>query len=253
MDGRRRIGKYDRMKLFLLPLIFVLLSAFSAVDEVQSLIDAGKVEEAFALAKKRSDAGNAEGDEELAWFYDQGKAVAENKVEAARFYHRAAEAGRRHAQWRFGVMLDQGEGMEADPVAAVRWFRKAAAQHYPFAYVSLGVMYATGRGVEQDFSESRRMYLAGAKLGEPHGFYGVGVLHLLGQGVAEDRVESLAWMLIAASLGDEEAHQKVPLYGLPSADTLRAARRAKEIALEFGLTGLEFEFRDLDAAASPNA
>lgn len=230
------------MKILLLPLLLVLLCAFSTTSDVQELVDAGRLDEAYALSKKQSAAFDPQGDEALAWFYDQGRVVAEDKAEAARLYRRAAEAGLKHSQWKLGVMLDLGEGVRSDPAEAVAWFEKSAAQHYAKAYVSLGVMHATGRGVAQDFAESRRMYLAGARLGDAHGFFGVGVLFFLGQGVERDPVESFAWMLVSAALENEQAEERLDKYDLDEADALRAVERANEIAKEFELENLELRF-----------
>lgn len=244
LDGTGILGKSAPMRILLLPLLLFLLSGFSTMTDVQELIKAGRMDEAYALSKKQSAVLDPEGDEALAWFYDHGNVVAEDKAEAARLFRRAAEAGRKHSQWRLGVMLDIGEGVRPDPAEAVRWFERSAAQNYSKAYVSLGVMHATGRGVEQDFEESRRMYLAGARLGDAHGFFGVGVLFFLGQGMERDPEESFAWMLVSAALEDEQALERLDKYDLDTAAKHRAAARANEIAREFGLANLNIEFEE---------
>lgn len=231
--------------------LFVLISALFLIaaapeDEARELMDAGQPLRAFEI-----DAAAAQGDidaiDYLAWFYDEGRVVHQDRVRAAALYRQAADRGQRHAQWRLGVMLDLAQGVAEDPVEAVRLFRLAVDQGSPNAHVSLGVMYATGRGVPRDYGESRRHYLEAARLGEPHGFYGVGVLYSNGEGVAADRQEALAWTLVAATLGDSEAARAAENFNLGSEATAAAVERANAILWEYGYQGMRVEFRDIDA------
>jgi TPR repeat protein len=244
------------MRTAFLALAFLSLSASSTAEEVEALIEAGKLEQGFRLAEQLAASGDREGDDALGWFYDQGKFVAEDNRKAVQHYRKAAEAGIRHAQWRLGVMLDEGEGVEADPAEAFSWLSKAGAQDYPKAMVSLGVMHAMGRGTTVDYGKSRDWYLKAARAGEPHGFFGIGVLHAKGQGVPEDQVEALAWLMAAAALGDEQAKQAAEQAGMDHDRTQAAADRATAILAEFGHPNRKVRFRDLDrekAAATPNA
>jgi hypothetical protein len=239
------------MKLALLPLLFLSLAAFAPLDEARLLIEAGKLDQAYALAREHSDAGDPSAHEALAWFLDEGKVVAKDRAAAARLFRAAAQAGRMHSQWRLGVMLDTGDGVAADPVEALRWLEKAAAQDYPPAMVSMAVMNATGRGMPVDYGKARAWYEKGARRGHPHGFYGMGVLLANGQGVERNMVESLAWMLVSANLGNREASASLEAYHLSREDVLRAGDRANAIAREYGQPELKFDVRAPDAAV-PN-
>jgi TPR repeat protein len=221
------------MRLFL-PLLFLALTAFSPLDDVRALLDAGKSNEAFAVSKKASDAGDAEGHEALAWFYDEGKVVARDQAAAARLFRMAAQAGRKHSQWRLGVMLDTGQGVSENAEEAFASLAKAAAQDYPPAFVSMGVMTATGRGTPVDYAGARAWYEKAARHGEPHGFYGIAVLFANGQGVKRDMVEALAWMMVSASLGDEAAEDRLKAYDASPKQVARATKRANAIAREYG-------------------
>lgn len=244
------------MRTAFLAAAFLTLSAFSTAEEVDVLVRAGKLEQAFRLAEQRAASGDRQGDDALGWFYDRGRFVAEDNPKAVHHFRKAAEAGVPHAQWRLGVMLDEGEGVKADPGEAFAWLSKAAAQDYSLAMVSLGVMHALGRGTPVDYGKSRSWYLKGARAGAAHGFFGIGVLHAQGQGVPRDRVEALAWLMAAATLGDEQAKEAAEQMGLDHDQTRAAADRATAILAEFGHPNRKVRFRDLDrerAAATPNA
>jgi hypothetical protein len=225
------------MRFVALALAFVLLTAFSTMDEIDALVRAGQLEEGFRLSEQKAAAGDHEGEEALAWFYDEGKFVAEDDARAAFYFRKAAEAGLRHSQWRLGVMLDLGEGVPADPAEALSWFEKSAAQNYAKAWTSLGVMHAEGRGTRQDFARARAYYLQAGKAGEPHGFYGIGILYMLGQGVPQDNVEGFVWLAIADINGDSQARapMRAAAAMLKKSDIKRAARRMEAITNELGL------------------
>jgi uncharacterized protein len=229
------------MRLFALLLACLLLAGFATGQEIQDLVKAGRLEEAFRLSEQRARAGDAEAEEALGWFYEQGKVVRADKAQAVLHYRKGAEAGRKHAQWRLGVLLDTGDGVAADHREAFAWLEKSAAQNYGPALASLGLMHATGRGTAQDFRKSRDYYLRGARAGEPHGYYGIGVLHILGQGVAADPIEAFAWFTIAHFQGDPQAKAAMDrtAANFSEADMKRAENRMNEISRELGLGSAE--------------
>jgi len=209
------------------------LAAQAVGDDVAILLDRGDDKTAFERAQSSSYAGNAEGHEMLAWFYDTGTIVDQDAARAFALYSQAAQAGRAHAQWRIGVMLDEQIGVaEARPDEAVIWFLAAAKQDYAKAWTSLGVMYATGRGVELDYAQSLNAYMQAATLGEAHGYYGVGILFALGQGVEADPVEAAAWMMVAHYEGDELAEAALGqlLQSLEGGDHQRIEQRALQLS-----------------------
>jgi hypothetical protein len=222
------------VKHVILAPLLLLLAAFSPAGEIDALIEADRLEEAFRLAQKRTAAGDADAAEALGWFYDEGRFVAHDPSQAVRYYRMAAEGGDARAQWRLGVMLDQGEGLSPDPEQALRWFEKAAAQDYEEALTSLGVMHAGGHGTRRDYRKAMHYYLKAARAGSAHGFYGVGALHGNGEGVKRNPVESVAWILVALSLGDEAVREHLHEEALSAKQKARALERAKAIASQFG-------------------
>jgi hypothetical protein len=229
-------------RFLLLPLLAFLAMAAGPAEEAERLIGAGQEREAFALVERAAAVNDPGAIDFLAWFYDEGRVVAQDRGRAAALYRRAAERGHANAQWRLGVMLDRGEGVRADPAEAARWFRRAMAQNLGRAHTSLAVMYANGRGMPQDYGEAMRHYRAGAELGEPHGFFGIGVLHLQGEGVRRDPGEAFAWFAVAASLGFESAQEAMDEADLDEPAIIRAIARANAIVRETGVRAPEIRY-----------
>ena len=71
--------------------------------------------------------GHAEAQNDLAVIYDAGDGVAENDMEAVRWYRRAAAAGNLSAQHNLGLMYANGEGVRRDDGRAYLWLSVAAA------------------------------------------------------------------------------------------------------------------------------
>jgi TPR repeat protein len=214
-----------------------LLAGASTMDEIDALVQAGKLEQAFHLAEQRAAAGDHEGEEALGWFYDLGKFVPEDDAKSAAWYRKAAEAGLEHSQWRLGVMLDEGTGVPENPAEAFAWFQKSAAQGYGKGLDGLGVMYQNGRGTTQDFTKALDYFQRAARAHEAHGFFGVATLYLTGQGVKRDFVEAFAWFMIARLNGDRQAEAGVTAAALRmrERDAKRAAIRILAISQEYGL------------------
>jgi len=108
---------------------------------------------AFDLAETRAlaEQGDAWYQTELALMYHQGKGLAKDYSEAARWYRLAAEQGFSKAQANLGVMYGEGQGVQQDYALAEAWFRKAAEKGNSLAQHNLGLMYGRGQGVEQDY------------------------------------------------------------------------------------------------------
>ena len=69
----------------------------------------------------------------------------------------AADLGDAREQFKLGRAYYNGEYVAQDKVEAVRWFRKAAEQGEVKAQHNLGVSYCSGEGVGQDYKEALRI------------------------------------------------------------------------------------------------
>ena len=202
--------------------------------EGQRLLDEGRPDAAFAMVRDAAETGDAEALGRLAWFYDEGVAVAQDQAEAARLYRRSADLGWANAQWRLGVMMDTGECDCGSPQDAFRLFQQAAAQDLDLAFVSMAVMQATGRGTATDYEAALANYDHAARLGNDHGVQGVGVMHALGQGVVRNPDEAAAWFLVAMSLGSEQAERMLSNLGASTElNERKIIDRANAISAEY--------------------
>lgn len=97
----------------------------------------------------------AEAGFEAAWYqlaehYDEGRGVAQDYGEAARWYGKLAAAGDVVSENRLGeIYRAGGPGLPQDPARAVAWFAKAAWQGYGDAQLNLGQMFGAGEGVRR--------------------------------------------------------------------------------------------------------
>jgi TPR repeat protein len=102
-------------------------------------------------------------------------------------------------------MYDEGQGVAQDHVEAVKWYRLAADQGDPDAQCSLGVKLHEGLGVAQDDGEAMRWYGLAAEQGHGGALYNLGIMYERGQGVERDLVQARAWNLLAVKVGNENA------------------------------------------------
>lgn len=215
----------------------LVLASVSVEEEARTLMEQGRVAEAFALVEQAAGENNAAALDYLAWFYDTGKHVRASKATAARLYRRAAAMGVPHAQWRLGVMIDQGEAEPASLEEAFELISSAASKGYSNALVSLGVMKSAGRGTPRDYPGALASYKAAARLGNPDGFNETGVVYLNGEGVPQDDMEAAAWFMIAASMRDSEGtrHFSLMIEKLGESRLPEITERANSIGREYGM------------------
>jgi|GEM_PF-1506349 len=169
--------------------------------------------EAVRWYRKAAVQGNVDGQLNLGVMYDNGEGVAEDNAEAVRWYRKAADQGNAPAQSNLGAMYDLGEGVAEDNAEAVRWYRKAADQGIALAQSNLGVMYDIGDGVAEDNAEAERWYRKAAEQGNVDGQYNLGVMYDYGEGVVEDDAEAALWYRKAAEQGAADAKKRLAELG----------------------------------------
>ncbi len=99
--------------------------ASTCVDAQQST---GPAEGTLEYYKGLAEKGNAEAQLKLADLYRQGKDIAQNISEAAKWYRKAAEQGLQDAQFKLGELYYEGKGIAQDAKEAANWLEKAASQ-----------------------------------------------------------------------------------------------------------------------------
>jgi TPR repeat protein len=155
--------------------------------------------------------------------YDQGVGVAEDNLEAVKWYARAAEAGKSEAQWRLAVKYDLGEGVPKDKQKALQWYLKAAnqsgllAKYLPGVMESqrnIGYLYQYGDGVAKDPQEAFKWFLKAAQNGSDAAEFEVAEAYSSGMGVLQDKQEAFVWYQSAANGGSKPAQIKLARFYL---------------------------------------
>jgi TPR repeat protein len=114
---------------------------------------------------------------------------------------RAAELGDKWAQNNLGVRLAAGNGVAQDHMEAVRWFRASAMAGFPLGAANLGWAYQSGRGVSQDLTEAAEWYRRAAHGGHVESEYNLALLYLEGEGVESDREKAVSLLDSASKKG----------------------------------------------------
>ena len=95
--------------------------------------------------------------------------------------------------------------MAEDGVEAMKWFRKAAEQGYAMVQVKLGFMYANGEGVPEDYVEAYMWWNLAAAQGHKDAKKGKGIASekMTREQIAEAQKLSREWLAKRSS--DEDA------------------------------------------------
>ena len=135
----------------------------------------------------------------------EGRGVAVNFEEAAKWLGRAAQAGVVPAAFKIGSLYEKGLGVKKDLDIARRYYTLAAGHGNAAAMYNLAVLDATP-GNSQNFESAAQWFRKAADHGVADSQYNLGVLYLHGsRGVEQNLVESYKWFSLAAAQGDHAA------------------------------------------------
>lgn len=105
-----------------------LVGSDPVVDNCYGSVERENWSAAIVYCGPVAERGDPAAQTNVGFMYDMGKGVAENNVEAVRWYRRAAEQGDNVAQYNLGTMYESGEGVEENLNEAESWYRKSAKQ-----------------------------------------------------------------------------------------------------------------------------
>lgn len=140
--------------------------------------------------------------------YTEGRGVANNFAEAAKWYKLSADKGFALAQYRLANFLEKGTGLAPDIKEAKRYYEMAAASGNASAMHNLAVIYASGKDGAQDYAKAVEWFGKAAERGVSDSQFNLAILYARGNGAAPDLVQSYKWFAIAAKGGDKDAAQK---------------------------------------------
>jgi localization factor PodJL len=145
---------------------------------------------------------------EIAMRYAEGRGVAVNYGEAAKWYEHAAQKGIVPAMFRLGTILEKGLNGKKDIDAARRYYVLAAERGNAKAMHNLAVLDADGGGKGPNYKSAAVWFRKAADHGIADSEYNLGILYARGIGVEQNLAESFKWFSLAAAQGDSDAARK---------------------------------------------
>jgi len=152
--------------------------------------------------------GDATAAYEIGVRFADGKGVAANYDEAAKWYDRAAQAGVVPATFRLGTLYEKGLGVKKDADIARRYYTQAAERGSAKAMHNLAVLDADGGGRGANYNRAAQWFRKAADRGVADSQFNLGILYARGIGVEQNLAESYKWFSLAAAQGDADAAGK---------------------------------------------
>ncbi|MEH2523699.1 MULTISPECIES: hypothetical protein [unclassified Bradyrhizobium] len=145
---------------------------------------------------------------EIATRFAEGKGVAPDLDQAARWYDRAAQAGVVPAIFRLGTFYEKGLSVKKDVDIARRYYAQAAERGSAKAMHNLAVLDADGGGKGANYKTASIWFRKAADRGVADSQFNLGILYARGIGVEQNLAESFKWFSLAAAQGDADAGRK---------------------------------------------
>jgi localization factor PodJL len=152
--------------------------------------------------------GDAQALFEIGARYQDGRGVATNLPEAARWYEMAAQRGLAPAQYRVANLYEKGTGVPRDFGKAMTFYEQAANAGNASAMHNLAVLYASGASGTPDYAKAVSWFEKAADLGVSDSQFNLAILYARGNGVPQNLDASYKWFAVAARGGDQDAAQK---------------------------------------------
>jgi localization factor PodJL len=140
--------------------------------------------------------------------FAEGKGVAPNYDEAAKWYDRAAQAGVIPAVFRLGTLYEKGLSVKKDVDIARRYYMQAAERGNAKAMHNLAVLDADGGGKGANYKNASQWFRKAADRGIADSQFNLGILYARGIGVEQNLAESFKWFSLAAAQGDADSVRK---------------------------------------------
>ena len=145
---------------------------------------------------------------EIGMRFAEGKGIAPNLDEAAKWYDRAAQAGVVPAIFRLGSFYEKGLSVKKDVDIARRYYLQAAERGSAKAMHNLAVLDADGGGKGADYKSAAQWFRKAADRGVADSQFNLGILYARGIGVEQNLAESFKWFSLAAAQGDADSGRK---------------------------------------------
>jgi localization factor PodJL len=140
--------------------------------------------------------------------FAEGKGVATDLDQAAKWYDRAAQAGVIPALFRLGTFYEKGLSVKKDLDIARRYYSQAAERGSAKAMHNLAVLDADGGTKGANYKSASTWFRKAADRGVADSQFNLGILYARGIGVEQNLAESFKWFSLAAAQGDADAGRK---------------------------------------------
>lgn len=158
--------------------------------------------EAIKWFTKAAEQGYAPSMERLAFYYDHGYGVPEDKEKAFFWFYKAAVLGMEWSQFRIASMYQEGKGVGKNGREALKWYKIGADRGEDRSKIFIAFMYYEGDGITQDFGEAAKYFLSvNDKDSNVDVLYYLGRMYEYGQGVERNLIEAKKWYNRALSVG----------------------------------------------------
>jgi len=121
-----------------------------------------------------------------------------------------AEKGDAAVQYQLGLCYYGGLGVSKDYLEAAKWWHKAADQDNASAQFKLGLCYYGGYGVARDYEAAVKWWRKAANAGNDEAQYNLGCCCYYGYGTGKDYVEADKWLKLASAQANGNANQLLP-------------------------------------------
>jgi TPR repeat protein len=214
--------KTAQQLLATLAAVIILVFFSIALTNCKTSAKAGHSDtETFEETLAKSEQGDASSQNKLGRIYSLGLGVAEDQVEAVKWYRKAAEQGNILAQYELGACYAGGQGIEKNDIEAVKWYRKAAERGNLRAQKSLSIHYSTGLGVEKDKAESMKWSRKAAEQGDAFEQWVLGSQYSMGDRLVENEDDFVRWRIKNSVL-------EIPVSVMRDREAVKWYRRAAE-------------------------
>jgi TPR repeat protein len=133
----------------------------------------------------------------------------------------AAEAGSPEAQYALATLYKEGRGVAKDAREAARWMGTAAAADYTDAQVEYAIALFNGNGVGKDEAGAAALLLRAARKGSPIAQNRLAQVFASGRGLPADPVEAIKWHIVSKAGGASDL--KLDEFMLQQKPDIRAA------------------------------
>ncbi len=140
--------------------------------------------------------------------FAEGKSIAPNLDEAAKWYERAARAGVVPAMFRLGTFYEKGLSVKKDVDVARQYYMQAAERGNAKAMHNMAVLEADGGGKGANYKNASQWFRKAADRGVADSQFNLGILYARGIGVEQNLAESFKWFSLAAAQGDADSVRK---------------------------------------------